>query len=68
MVFHRLNRGNDRSEIFADEGDYGAFEKDLTQVLEVVPARLLSYCLMSNHWHLVLWPPRTANSDSSCSG
>ena len=58
MVFHCLNRGNDRSEIFADEGDYAAFEKVLTQVVEIVPVRLLSYCLMPNHWHLVLWPTK----------
>jgi putative transposase len=28
----------------------------LDATLEVVPVRLLSYCLMPNHWHLLLWP------------
>jgi putative transposase len=56
MVFHCLNRGNDRRAIFDDEGDYAAFERVLQATLEQVPVRLLAYCLMPNHWHLLLWP------------
>jgi putative transposase len=56
-VFHVLNRGNHQAEIFADAGDYLAFETVLAEALEAVPGmRLLAYCLMPNHWHLVLWP------------
>ena len=42
--------------IFLKEGDYLAFEKALEETLKVVAVRLLGYCLMPNHWHLVLWP------------
>ena len=28
----------------------------MESTLTAVPVRLLSYCLMPNHWHLVLWP------------
>ena len=28
----------------------------LQEALERVPVRLLAYCVMPNHWHLVLWP------------
>jgi len=56
MVFHCLNRGNDRRQIFDDAGDFAAFERVLQVTLEIVPVRLLAYCLMPNHWHLVLWP------------
>jgi putative transposase len=56
MIFHCLNRGNDRREIFSEPGDYAAFESVLQATLEIVPIRLLSYCLMPNHWHLALWP------------
>lgn len=56
VVFHCLNRGNDRRELFADEADYAAFERVLEQAVEVVPMRVLAYCLMPNHWHLLLWP------------
>ena len=56
VVFHCLNRGNDRAEIFSKEVDYAAFEKVMAEVLDLVPMRLLAYCLMPNHWHLLLWP------------
>ena len=56
MIFHVLNRGNARDEIFNDEADYLAFEKVLLETQEQVFVRILSYCLMPNHWRLVLWP------------
>jgi putative transposase len=31
-------------------------ETVLAQALQRLPIRLLCYCLMPNHWHLVLWP------------
>jgi putative transposase len=51
-----LNRANGRQRLFDDEGDYGAFERVLAQACERVSMRLLAYCVMPNHWHLVLWP------------
>jgi putative transposase len=56
MIFHVLNRGNARDLIFDTEADYAAFEKVLAETQTQVPLRILSYCLMPNHWHLVLWP------------
>jgi putative transposase len=56
MVFHVLNRGNDRRTIFEDCGDYEAFLRLLGQTQQVAPMRVLAYCLLSNHWHMVLWP------------
>src|SRR5215211_2140173 len=55
-VFHVLNRGNRRGQIFDDDGDFAAFERVLAETLVLVPLRLLAYCLMPNHWHLLLWP------------
>ena len=55
-VYHVLNRANARMPIFEDEGDYGAFEKVLAQAVERTQTRLLAYCVMPNHWHLVVWP------------
>jgi len=58
-VYHVLNRGNGRMPIFQKGGDYDAFERVLAEALEHVPGmRMLAYCLMPNHWHLVLWPRR----------
>lgn len=57
-IFHVLNRGNDQRKLFDDAGDFAAFERVLETTLDLIPVRLLAYCLMSNHWHLLLWPRR----------
>jgi putative transposase len=54
--YHVLNRGNARRTVFRKEGDFVAFVNLLTEAGERVPMRLLGYCLMPNHFHLVLWP------------
>jgi putative transposase len=56
MVFHVLNRGNARARIFHKDADYEAFERILADAKERYDMRVLAYCLMPNHWHLVLWP------------
>jgi putative transposase len=56
MIFHVLNRGNARDPIFLEDADYDAFEKVMAQTMKHVTMRVLGYCLMPNHWHLVLWP------------
>ena len=55
-VYHVLNRANARMTIFADAGDYEAFEKVLAEAVERTGTRLLAYTLLPNHWHLVVWP------------
>lgn len=42
--------------IFRNEADYVAFERVLEEAVARVAMRLLSYCVMPNHWHRVLWP------------
>lgn len=56
MVFHVLNRGVGRRNLFDKEGDFLAFERVLEETLRVRPMRVCAYCLLSNHWHFVLWP------------
>jgi putative transposase len=56
MCYHVLNRGNARGEVFHKDEDYAAFLKLLVQAGERLPVRLLAYCLLPNHFHLVLWP------------
>jgi putative transposase len=56
LVYHVLNRGNARITIFEDDGDYDAFERILTEAVKRTETRLLAYCIMPNHWHLVVWP------------
>lgn len=56
LVFHVLNRAVARLPLFQKDGDYEAFERVLAEALEKHPMRLLAYCIMPNHWHMVLWP------------
>ena len=58
VVFHVLNRANGRLRLFKKDADYLAFERLLVEARERVPIRVLDWCLMPNHWHLVLWPRR----------
>jgi putative transposase len=55
-VYHVLNRANARLRIFEHDEDYEAFEKVLLQAVERSETRLLAYCVMPNHWHLLVWP------------
>ena len=57
-VQHVLNRGNRRAAIFHQEADYERFTNLLADASERVPMRLLAFCLMPNHWHLVVWVKR----------
>ncbi|MFN3166734.1 MAG: transposase [Phycisphaeraceae bacterium] len=58
-VYHVLNRGVGRMTIFNKPEDYRAFTRVLVETCERVPGvELLAYCLMPNHWHLLLRPRR----------
>ena len=56
LVFHVLNRAVARDKIFWKPADFEAFETVLQEARDWVPMRLLAYCVMPNHWHLVVWP------------
>ena len=56
MVYHAWNRANFRSALFKTEKHYQDFLAIMEESLAVVPIRILAYCLMPNHWHLVLYP------------
>jgi putative transposase len=36
--------------------DFAAFEAVIFEAMDRHPIRLLSHCLMGNHWHFVVWP------------
>jgi putative transposase len=57
-VYHVLNRAVGRATLFAKATDYEAFVRVLAEALDWVDIRLLAYCVMPNHWHLVVWPER----------
>lgn len=51
-----INRGNDRREVFLKDGDYRAFLKAMGHACIEIPMPVLAYCLMPNHFHMVLLP------------
>lgn len=55
-VYHCLNRANAQIKIFKTDKDYQLFEDILKEGVEKFGMRLLAYCIMPNHWHLVLYP------------
>jgi putative transposase len=56
MIYHVLNRGNDRKQIFYKPSDYLAFILLLVEGLKHAEVEVFAFCLMPNHWHLVLRP------------
>ena len=42
--------------MFRKEADFEAFERVMVLAHERQPIRILSYCVLSNHWHFVAWP------------
>ena len=47
MLFHVLNRGVGRQQLFRKSEDYLAFEETLEETVEKSPMRICSYCLMT---------------------
>jgi putative transposase len=56
LAYHVLNRANPGLPMFEDEADYALFEAIMGEARRRTSMRLLAYCLMPDHWHLVLWP------------
>jgi len=58
IPYHIINRANARMQIFDEDKDYKLFEEVLEQAKEKFDMRILSYCVMPNHWHLALYPKK----------
>ena len=42
--------------MFRKDSDFESFERVMVEVHECQPIRILSYCVLSNHWQFVAWP------------
>ena len=60
-VYHCINRSNGRVPIFTTNDEYRHFEALLQEGVELIGMRVLAYCIMPNHWHLVLHPRNDAD-------
>ncbi len=69
LIYHVINRGNNRQTVFESEGDYAAFLKAIADLKERKPFELYGYCLMGNHIHILLLArgnTRSAASRRAC--
>lgn len=53
-IYHLTSRGNRQEAIFADDEDRDIFLRVLGQAAKRFNAEVLAYCLMGNHYHLVM--------------
>lgn len=56
IAYHVINRGNGQTTVFHDDDDFAAFVRLIGEASERVAMRVAAYCVMPNHFHLVLWP------------
>jgi len=56
VLYHTFNRGSRKGPLFTSSEEYTAFESLMAYGRELKTMRIIAYCLMVNHWHLLLWP------------
>lgn len=57
-IYHVMNRGDRREDIFKDDRDRELFLKTLGETCERTGWQAHAWCLMRNHFHLVVETPR----------
>lgn len=57
-IYHVMNRGDRREDIFVDDQDREAFLKTLGDTCTKTNWQVHAYCLMPNHFHLVVETPQ----------
>lgn len=58
LIYHIINRGNGRQQVFHTDGDYRAFAELMAEASERYPVKVLAWCIMPNHFHLLVSPER----------
>jgi putative transposase len=56
LIYHVINRGNNRQPVFHKRADFQAFLDALAELKERKPFDLYGYCLLNNHFHLLIRP------------
>ncbi|GKS63024.1 transposase [Nitrospira sp.] len=56
LAYHVLNRRVGRLPLFETRADYSTFETTLAEAHAQTRIRITAYCLVPNHWHLLVWP------------
>ena len=53
-VYHIFNRGNNRRNLFLDHEDFRFYIDKLCELKDLYAMEVFHYCLMSNHYHLLV--------------
>lgn len=53
-IYHVFSRGNEKKPIFLEQDDYNQFIDILRRKRKVKPFTIYAYCLMKNHYHLII--------------
>ena len=61
--YHVTTRGNEKKSIFKNEKDYERFSLYIEAAVERYGAVIHAYCLMDNHYHLLIQTPRANLSE-----
>ena len=56
-IYHLMNRGDHQERIFEDDDDRQQFLSTLTECCDKTAWQIHAFCLMSNHFHLVVETP-----------
>ena len=57
-IYHVMSRGNRREDIFRDDFDHESFLKTLADTCAKTGWQVHAFCLMPNHFHLVVETPQ----------
>jgi REP-associated tyrosine transposase len=57
-IYHVMSRGNRRGDVFLDQSDRELFLKTLGEACAKTDWQIHAWCLMRNHFHLVIETPR----------
>jgi putative transposase len=63
LIYHALNRGNNRADVYTEDGNREAFLEAMGHTHARYPFKQFSCCLMTNDFHLLL-PPEPGQSIS----
>jgi putative transposase len=58
IIYHVMNRAHGRLRLFKKNQDFVTFQQVLIAAHRRVPIRILGWCLMPDHWQMLLWPRR----------
>ena len=56
--YHVMNRGKQRQKIFRCDEDYRHFLDIVKETIGMFDLRVAAYCLIANHYHLLLMTPQ----------